>query len=78
MQPAPPPPAARAPRPWMTREAGECAFPVDGEGLTLRACCEPCGKAIYCPPHADVMRGPKAPPTAALEQEIMAWLERSR
>ncbi|MGI9169767.1 MAG: hypothetical protein ACR2FH_06250 [Caulobacteraceae bacterium] len=54
VQPLPPPtPAgiARVPRPWLDRESGECAFPVDGEGWTLRACCNPCGKRAYCAAH---------------------------
>jgi hypothetical protein len=69
---------ARDPRPWMSREDGECAFPVDGEGLTLRACCNPCDGGAYCPAHAAVMRGPPAQPTADLEREIIAFLERAR
>jgi hypothetical protein len=69
---------AGAPRPWLTRLDGECAFPVDGGGLTVRACCNPCGKAVYCPPHAAIMRGPPALPTAELELEIIRFLERRR
>ncbi len=62
-------------RPWLTREPGECAFPVEGEGARLRACCNPCGSATYCLPHALAMRGPRAPPVADLEREILLLLE---
>lgn len=48
-------------RPWLTRQAGECAFPVGGAGTSLRACCAPCGAASYCAAHAVRMRGPPAP-----------------
>ncbi len=72
------PNVALRPRPWLTREKGECAFPVGGEGIGLRACCNPCGEAAYCPPHAAAMRGPRAPPIAELEQEILRLLEFSR
>ncbi len=51
LPPAPPVEIAGAPRPWLTRFAGECAFPVDGEGWTTRACCNPCAGAVYCPAH---------------------------
>lgn len=77
-KPARRPTIISAPRPWLTREAGECAFPFDGEGVALRACCNPCGRALYCPPHAAVMRGPKAASVESLEREIMKLLERSR
>jgi hypothetical protein len=73
-----PPMIARAPRPWLSRDDGECAFPIDGEGMALRACCNPCGEATYCPPHTAAMRGPRATPTADLEREIVAFLERVR
>jgi hypothetical protein len=69
-------PIALQPRPWLTREAGECAFPIDGRGVAVRACCNPSGPGIYCPPHAAIMRGPAAPPTRDLEREILALLER--
>jgi hypothetical protein len=65
-------------RPWLTREKGECAFPVAGEGMHLQACCNPCGAATYCPPHAAAMRGPRAPPVTDLEREILRLLEGGR
>src|ERR1700678_1090685 len=63
------PTIAHAPKPWLGRLKGECAFPVDGEGVAMRACCNPCGAATYCPPHAAGMRGPKIPPVADFERE---------
>lgn len=61
---------ASAPRPWLTRASGECAFPVGGRGWTTRSCCNPCGAATYCPAHAGVMRGPAAPPIADVERDL--------
>ena len=55
-------PIAIAPRPWLTRAEGECAFPVDGESLATRSCCNPTGGETYCPAHRVVMRGPPATP----------------
>lgn len=71
-----PPSVALAPRPWLTRIRGECAFPVDGEGLAVRSCCNPTFGAadVYCPAHAEIMRGPTPPPIDALEREILALL----
>ena len=51
---------ASAPRPWLSRLRGECAFPVDGRGIGVRSCCNPSGAARYCPAHSAIMRGPRA------------------
>jgi hypothetical protein len=67
-----------APRPWLTREPGECAFPVDGAGVTMRACCNPCAGDDYCPAHAAAMRTPPATSAADFEREVIGFLERSR
>ena len=56
LPPAPPIAIAGAPRPWLTRVAGECAFPVDGEGHATRACCNPCAGSVYCAPHLALIR----------------------
>ena len=72
------PALAFAPRPWMTREKGECAFPVDGEGVSTRSCCNPSGGGIYCAAHAAAMRGPRTSSADELEREIVAFLERAR
>lgn len=69
---------ALAPRPWLTRDPDECAFPVEGDGAGVMSCCNPCGPAEYCSAHASAMRGPPAPPVAQLELEILRWLERRR
>jgi hypothetical protein len=68
------PKLAQAPRPWLTRLKGECAFPVDGAGVAALSCCNPCGAAIYCPPHVAAMRGPPVSSIADLEQEVMRFL----
>jgi hypothetical protein len=66
---------AQAPRPWLSRREGECAYPVDGEGAATRSCCNPCGGAIYCAAHAAAMRGPAITSVADFEREIMRFLE---
>jgi len=66
----PPCPIALAPRPWLERRDGECAFPVDGESWLTRSCCNPCGAATYCQTHAAVMRGRAAPPIEELELSL--------
>jgi hypothetical protein len=72
------PPVAHAPRPWLTRLKGECAYPVGGEGGATRSCCNPCGSALYCFRHARAMRGPAIPSVADFEREIMRFLEKGR
>ncbi len=58
-----------APRPWLSRRAGECAFPVDGEGALTRSCCSPAGDCGYCAYHLALMRLP-APPMAEIEAQL--------
>jgi hypothetical protein len=65
---------ARAPRPWLTREAGECAWPHDGDGAAVRACCNPCGAAAYCPGHKALMRGPTAPSLAETLRDLARFV----
>jgi hypothetical protein len=69
---------ALAARPWLSRTAGECAFPVEGVGLGVIACCNPCGRAVYCAPHAAAMRGPPTSSAAQFELEVVRWLDRPR
>lgn len=38
-------------RPWVSREAGECAAPISGEGADTLSCCTPCGDHTYCKAH---------------------------
>jgi hypothetical protein len=63
---------ACAPRPWLTRGAGECAFPVDGERRDVRSCCNPCAVSTYCAAHLRLVRGPPAPTVEAIEAELRA------
>jgi hypothetical protein len=71
---APPVEIAHAPRPWLTRGAGECAFPVDGERWATRACCNPCGADAYCPGHRAVTRGARSPSFDELERSLRPYL----
>lgn len=61
---------AVAPRPWLSRSNGECAFPVDGDGWTVRSCCNRCHGFDYCEGHRAVMRGPSAAPAAQMERSL--------
>ena len=49
------------PRPWLSRDDGECAYPVSGHGAAVKSCCQPCPGQTYCPPHRAAMLRP--PPT---------------
>lgn len=49
-----------APRPWITRHFGECAWPVGGEGADTLSCCARTGGHVYCAGHLAI-RSP-APP----------------
>jgi GcrA cell cycle regulator len=66
--------AGSAPRPWLTREAGECAFPVGGEGEGILSCCAPVeGCGAYCPAHRGVVF--RSTTAAAREAEQKRWAE---
>jgi len=67
---------ARAPRPWLSRETGECAFPVDGADGGLSSCCNPSGAATYCAAHREAMRGPPTSSAEAYTEAVLAWLKR--
>ncbi len=49
-------------RPWLSRQPGECAWPVAGEGEHVLACCAPVGHErgawAYCPAHRGLMFRP--------------------
>ena len=69
---APPPVSvvAAVGRPWLTREEGECAYVVAGDGSEALACRAPgrarrWGYASYCPGHDLEIYRPKAKPTPA-------------
>jgi GcrA cell cycle regulator len=61
--------AGSEPRPWVVREAGECAFPVGGDGEAVASCCAPSrARSAYCAAHhAIVFRKPPAPPEPPAE-----------
>ena len=63
------------PRPWLTREDGECAFPSGGSGADTLSCCRPCvpGKQ-YCAEHRRRMKGPRAKSVAELLHEYARFL----
>jgi hypothetical protein len=61
---------AAQPRPWLTRQAGECTFPVDGQGLGVRSCCNPCGSETYCRPHRRITYR-RAPPVERLLETLL-------
>ena len=70
-----PAPIAIAPRPWLERWSGECAFPVAGEGVRLIACCNPCGRAAYCGRHRALAKGPPGPTLADFERFLAGILD---
>jgi GcrA cell cycle regulator len=56
-------------RPWLSREAGECAFPVGGDGEALLSCCavvKP--RSAYCPAHHAIAFPPQTPAARAADQ----------
>jgi len=59
LPPDPPPEWAAAPRPWLDRAVGQCAFPIDGDDWLTRACCNPCDGSGYCPDHRALMLRPE-------------------
>lgn len=65
---------AAAPRPWLTRRAGECAFPVGGESWRTLSCCNSCADGPYCQAHKALMRGPPAPDAEDLERALAPWI----
>lgn len=69
---------AQAPRPWLTRRAGECAFPVDGEDHAVRSYCNPSGEATYCRTHRAAMRGPPLSSPERFARSVLTWLDRAQ
>lgn len=53
------------PKPWLDREKGMCAFPVEGDGWNVRSCCEPVSKGAYCAEHYAVIYKPTKQPREA-------------
>ena len=65
--------AGTTPRPWLTREFGECAFPVGGDGDQLMSCCAPVkARSGYCPTHHAVAFRPVSPAGAP---EARRWAD---
>jgi hypothetical protein len=65
-----------APRPWLSRERGECAFPVAGEGWTTISCCAPTPAGrTYCAAHHRIVF--KAPSASVRDAEARRWIERA-
>ncbi|HEX7759114.1 MAG TPA: GcrA family cell cycle regulator [Caulobacteraceae bacterium] len=55
-------PVLCSPRPWLTREDWECAYPVAGEGVSTLSCCNTPARRGYCAAHRAVMvRWPLGP-----------------
>lgn len=66
--------AGTAPRHWLTREFGECAFPVGGAGDELLACCAPTkARGAYCLAHHAIAFRSVSPVARAAEQR--RWTE---
>jgi len=65
--------AGTAPRHWLSREFGECAFPVGGEGDGVLSCCAPVkARSAYCAAHHAIAFRPVSP-SARVEQQ--RWAE---
>jgi GcrA cell cycle regulator len=63
-----------APRPWLSRDAGECAFPAGGEGTETLSCCAPVqARSAYCAAHHAVVFRTLSPSARASEQR--RWAE---
>jgi len=63
-----------APRHWLSRAFGECAFPVGGEGEGLISCCAPTQpRSAYCPAHHAIAFRAVSPAARAAEQR--RWTE---
>jgi GcrA cell cycle regulator len=60
--------AGSAPRVWLTREPGECAFPVGGEGEAIISCCAPTrAGSAYCAAHHAIVFKAVGPDARAAE-----------
>jgi GcrA cell cycle regulator len=62
------------PRPWLSRDAGECAFPVGGDGVDVVSCCAPTRpRSAYCEAHHRLVFKATSPSARAAEQR--RWAE---
>ena len=63
------------PRPWQERRAGQCAYPVSGEGEGLMSCCAPSGAETYCAAHAQRMYLAAPAGQAKALDRLADWVE---
>lgn len=64
------------PKPWLERGAGECAFPVSGDGEAVMSCCSPSGDATYCAAHTAAMYLRRTEAQKAALERIADWVDR--
>jgi GcrA cell cycle regulator len=76
LAPSPGPVADSAPRPWLERAPGQCAFPVSGDGEAVMSCCAPSGLRPYCPAHAARMYVRRSPAQMQALDRIADWVDR--
>jgi hypothetical protein len=75
-EPPPPPPPVDVTnaRPWETRKPGECAWPLEVDGVTF-SCCAPVGHESpnwqYCPGHR---RSLSIPTDKAKQRKLHGWI----
>lgn len=62
------------PKPWMQREAGECAFPVRGDGEAVISCCAPSGSQTYCAAHTAQMYAPRPEAQRVALERLADWV----
>ena len=62
-------PVLCSPRPWLSREDNECAYPVAGEGAMVLSCCNRATRSGYCQAHRNAIVG--RPPGLSMEEELV-------
>jgi GcrA cell cycle regulator len=63
-----------APRPWLSREFGECAFPVGGDDEAVLSCCARARpRSAYCEAHHLIVFKTASP--SAQAADLRRWLE---
>lgn len=65
-------------RPWLERAAGECAWPLAGEGAELISCARPAARGGYCAAHRRAMFRPADPDEAREFERLAKRLEGGR
>lgn len=69
-------PAGCNPKPWLDRLAGECAFPVEGDGEAVISCCAPSGGQVYCQAHVAVLYVQRTEAQQKALERIAEWVDR--